>query len=78
MVDYLVKEARRVVPTGRPLRVLNLGCGPAHDVERFIRDEAISDQVEFTLLDFNAETIEYTRKQLEAASRECGRTTSVR
>ncbi|HEY8751438.1 MAG TPA: class I SAM-dependent methyltransferase [Tepidisphaeraceae bacterium] len=78
MVDYLVKEARRVVPTGRPLRVLNLGCGPAHEIERFIRDKAISDECEFTLLDFNAETIEYTRRQLDTATTECGRKTPVR
>lgn len=78
LVDYLKQEAARVVPTGRPLRILNLGCGPAHEVERFIRDEAISDRCEFTLLDFNAETIEYTRGRLEEASRATGRTVPVR
>ena len=78
LVDYLVKEAQRVVPTGRPLRVLNIGCGPAHEVEQFISGHPISDRCEFTLLDFNAETIEYTRGRLDDAARRHGRETSVK
>ena len=63
-IDYLVKtikgEAEMVVGQGRRLKVLNLGCGPAQELQRFIRNEEISDQCDFTLLDFNKETLDYT------------------
>ena len=68
-IDYLVQvlreEARRVAPTGRPLRVLNLGCGPAGEVQRLLANDEISDLVDLTLLDFNDETLDYTRGRLE-------------
>lgn len=81
-IDYLVKtlksEAERVVGKGRRLRVLNLGCGPAQELQRFIQNEEISDQCDFTLLDFNKETLDYTEGLLTdiklKAARNCGLT----
>lgn len=60
LVDTIKNEAKRAVSEGRRLRVLNLGCGPAQEVQRFLANEEISDQCDFTLLDFNKETLDYT------------------
>jgi extracellular factor (EF) 3-hydroxypalmitic acid methyl ester biosynthesis protein len=53
---------------GRPLRVLNVGCGPAQEVQRFVRDDALAGRCELHLLDFNTETLEYARRQITAAA----------
>jgi extracellular factor (EF) 3-hydroxypalmitic acid methyl ester biosynthesis protein len=45
--------------------VLNLGCGPAHEVQQFLNDSHLANFAEFTLLDFNAETLAHTQTILE-------------
>ncbi len=71
--DRLKKLAESAVREGRPMRVLNVGCGPAVEIQRFARESPHSDQLEFVLVDFSEETLEYTRQQLEEASRPTGR-----
>lgn len=67
-IDYLrnllVRETDRVVRQGRRLRVLNLGCGPGLEIQAFLEESPLSSRADFTLLDFNDETIEYTRRIL--------------
>jgi extracellular factor (EF) 3-hydroxypalmitic acid methyl ester biosynthesis protein len=77
LVNALHGEAVRVSGAERKLRVLNIGCGPAVEVERFIRKDALSERCEFHLLDFNRETLEYARETVENVSREVGRSPSV-
>ena len=81
-IDYLVKilkdEAARVISEGRRLKVLNLGCGPAKEVQRIIRNEEISDQCDFTLLDFNKETLEYTGGILAEMKEKTGRSVNIK
>lgn len=76
-IDYLVQrlkdETARVYATGRRARILNLGCGPAREVERFIAESPLSDYADFVLLDFNDETVNYTRALLEQARVRHGR-----
>ena len=57
--EYLGQEARRKKAAGQPLRVLNVGCGPAAEVERFVANNTDSNGAEFLLVDFNEETLEY-------------------
>lgn len=78
LADYLKDEVRRVSAEGRVLRVLNLGCGPASEVEQFIRTEPLADRCEMTLLDFNEETIDYARGRLEEAGKAAGRSPRFR
>jgi len=56
----LEKEAQRCVQEGRRLKVLNLGCGPAQEIQSFIKNNEICDQCDFTLIDFNTETLDNT------------------
>lgn len=74
--DRLVQESLRMAQCGRPLRVLNLGCGPAAEVERFLA-EPLADRAEFTLWDFNEETLEYAASVLGEARRRHGRHTAI-
>ena len=57
--------------------MLNLGCGPAHEIQRFLENEELSDLCDLTLLDFNAETIEYTQKALTKVRTQAGRVTPI-
>jgi len=68
-IKYLTRllstETRRSAHNGEPARILNLGCGPAVEIQKFMTQDEISDNASFTLLDFNDETIQHTRKILE-------------
>jgi extracellular factor (EF) 3-hydroxypalmitic acid methyl ester biosynthesis protein len=65
LVEQLCVETGRMHAHGRRARVFNLGCGPAQEVQRFIKDHEICDEADLTLLDFNDETIENTSRQTE-------------
>lgn len=72
LVSYLEAEAIRVKALGRPLRVLNIACGPAAEIQKFIRTSPLSEMCQITLLDFNAETLEYTKGKIKEAIRDSG------
>lgn len=69
---YLAKlintEALRLMPADRSLRVFNFACGPALEIQNFLRDSAASvcNRVAFTLADFNGETLEHIKDSAEA------------
>lgn len=73
----LRSECVRRAATGRT-RVLNLACGPAVEVQRFLRECPESDLAEIDMLDFNSETLEYTRECLVEARAAAGRRTELR
>jgi extracellular factor (EF) 3-hydroxypalmitic acid methyl ester biosynthesis protein len=66
-----LKGARR----GQPIRVLNLGCGPACELQEFLAEDPLSEHAHFTLLDFNEETLQHTRRTLEESRKRFGRRT---
>jgi extracellular factor (EF) 3-hydroxypalmitic acid methyl ester biosynthesis protein len=75
--ELLTQEALRGAREGRAIRVLNLGCGPAQEVQEFIASNSLCEQTQFTLLDFNEETIRHTTGVLEECKRRYGRRTSL-
>ncbi len=82
-IDFLIEKLRsecekRANKGNGKTRVFNLACGPAMEVQRFLRECAESDLAEIDLLDFNPETIEYTREKINEARLSCGRETQVR
>ncbi len=78
MEDFLKTEIERTVAEkGRPARILSLGCGCAPEVQRLIRNEAISEQAAFTLFDFNPTTVKYARERMAEAKAATGRSTEV-
>ncbi|BDS06036.1 hypothetical protein NT6N_10760 [Oceaniferula spumae] len=78
LVTTLKEEAERTVSEGRRMRVLNLGCGPAQEIQRFVKNEEVSDQCDFTLLDFNKETLDFTEGVLTKMKYELGRGTTFK
>lgn len=77
LTEKLVQETTRVSLQQRPARIFNLGCGPAHEIQKFLKESALSDWAEFTLLDFNQETINHARDVLEKARQENQRHCSI-
>lgn len=75
--DRLINEVARVVRAGSRARILNLGCGPAREVQDFMRHSALSDHADFVLLDFNEQTIRATGHQLNELKRSLGRRTGI-
>lgn len=64
--DRLREETQRAVAKGRTLRVLNLGCGPAREVQDFLAQDDLCEKAKLWLLDFNDETIQHTTGVLES------------
>jgi len=74
----LVEETVRTQFKSRPVRVFNLGCGPASEVQEFIAHESLSEKAEFTLLDFNEETVRHATGALQSIAEQTNRRVSVR
>ncbi|MGJ8725140.1 MAG: methyltransferase domain-containing protein [Roseibacillus sp.] len=80
-IDYLVSTLRKVASEraakGLRTRVLNLGCGPAEEIQRFIEADPVAENCDFELLDFNPETLRYTEGQMKAAQQRSGRSVNI-
>ena len=64
LLQRLHDETARVSSQGRRIKIFNLGCGPAKEIQEFLAKDPICDVADFTLLDFNDETLEYTGRLL--------------
>jgi extracellular factor (EF) 3-hydroxypalmitic acid methyl ester biosynthesis protein len=60
----LRRETRLALSQYGTAKVLNIGCGPAEEVRRFIEEDGESSCTEFTLVDFNKETLEFVATNL--------------
>jgi len=67
LVDHLLELSRQAQSRGKPARVLNIGCGPAVEVQRVLRILGKECCLSFRLVDFSQETLAYTRQQIEEA-----------
>jgi extracellular factor (EF) 3-hydroxypalmitic acid methyl ester biosynthesis protein len=65
----LVEETVRVRNEGRAAAIFNLGCGPAQEVQHFLEQQHIYRCADFTLVDFNQETLERLNKYLSDINR---------
>ncbi len=72
LVKLLLREGEKAAREGRRLKVLNLGCGPAMEIQHVLDDDC-AEFIDFDLLDFSQETIDYTesvlRKRLRQGSK---------
>ena len=67
--NHLLEEAARVARAGRRARVLNVGCGPAREVQDFLKESPLGNEVDFVLLDFNEETLAHASGQISRCQR---------
>jgi extracellular factor (EF) 3-hydroxypalmitic acid methyl ester biosynthesis protein len=75
LADKLLQETVRAAAASRPLKILNVGCGPAHEVRKFLADHPCSSRAEFTLVDFNAETLDHVGRAMADCKAKHGRST---
>jgi extracellular factor (EF) 3-hydroxypalmitic acid methyl ester biosynthesis protein len=48
----------------KPIRIMNIGCGPAQELQLFLAQSVHAHRFEIDLMDFNAETLAFTRQKL--------------
>lgn len=77
LTRLLLEETARVAPSGRKTRILNLGCGPAKEVQNFLQEQEISNLAEFELLDFDEQTLAHLRHNLLALTQSHNRRTGL-
>jgi extracellular factor (EF) 3-hydroxypalmitic acid methyl ester biosynthesis protein len=76
--ENILNETARAARAGKIARILNVGCGPAREVQDFLRQTPLSNQADFTLIDFNEETLLYAGQKLVEAKRQFSRQTQIR
>jgi extracellular factor (EF) 3-hydroxypalmitic acid methyl ester biosynthesis protein len=76
--ENLVNETARVARAGKIARIMNIGCGPAKEIQDFLKATPLSNQAEFTLIDFNKETLLHAGQKLVEAKRQFSRQTQIR
>lgn len=77
LVDFLMTQAARAQQAGRQFRILNIGCGPAMEIQRFVEQHPNPDVLSFELVDFSEETLGWTRDQILSIAARGGKKISV-
>ncbi len=75
--ETLTTETLRVSRRRRPIRVFNVACGPAQEIQAFLAKNSLCEQTQLTLLDFNEETLRYVRNILDDLKRRHSRGTPI-
>ena len=75
--SILLEETARVTAASHRTRVLNVGCGPAVEVQRFIASTPAADRDNIELLDFNEEALAHLKNTLDEIKRKHERSTSL-
>jgi extracellular factor (EF) 3-hydroxypalmitic acid methyl ester biosynthesis protein len=71
--EWLGEALGEAETNGRPLTGLNVGCGPAVELQRLTRSSPAADRCQLRLMDFSDETLNYTRQRLREAAEHSGR-----
>jgi extracellular factor (EF) 3-hydroxypalmitic acid methyl ester biosynthesis protein len=77
LIKRLLKETRERQSRGQTMRIFDLGCGPAWEVQQFLAEDEISNDVSFTLVDFNDETLEHVGTVLRGLKCKFARSTKI-
>ncbi|MBL0920487.1 MAG: methyltransferase domain-containing protein [Hydrogenophaga sp.] len=77
LLDRLMAVADKAAAEGRQMRVLNVACGPAIEVQRFIEKHPKPESIAFTLVDFSEPTLDYTRGCIQQACKRSGKRANV-
>ena len=78
LAGLLSQETLRSLRSGRPLRVFVIGCGPVQEVQQFFKENSLANNTEFTLLDFNDETLAHSEAILTDLKRRFNLSTPVK
>lgn len=66
LVAFLKCRADEARNTGKVFRILNVGCGPAEEIQRFLQTYPHPEVLSFDLVDFSEETLAWTRGKLSS------------
>lgn len=66
LVDFLKRNAEAAKLAGKTFRILNIGCGPAIEIQRFLQSYPHPEMLSFELVDFSEETLSWTRNKLSS------------
>lgn len=75
--ENILNETARVSRAGKIARILNIGCGPAREVQDFLKETHLSNRAEFTLVDFNEETLLHAGGKIAEAKEKFARRTTI-
>jgi extracellular factor (EF) 3-hydroxypalmitic acid methyl ester biosynthesis protein len=64
-LQHLARESR---DARKPLRILNVGCGPAVEIQRLVVSDLPLDHLDVVLMDFSDETLLYASQCIGAAA----------
>ena len=78
LVDFLNRAADLAQREQRMVTILNVGCGPAVEIQRFVETHPNPGLLSFTLVDFSQETLDYTRECLESSAIAKGKTVNIK
>lgn len=77
LVDFLKRMADSARQSGKTFRILNVGCGPAIEIQRFLQSYPHPECLSFELVDFSEETLAWTREKLSAIVTQIGKPVSI-
>ena len=77
IVKILQAETLRVTQQKRRAAIFDLGCGPAAEIQKFMTEMPWSDAADFTLLDFNDETVAFAQRTLNQVKSQNRRQTGL-
>ncbi len=66
LTERLIQVCNKAKGLGRPAKILNIGCGPAIEIQNFIETYSLLEFADFTLLDFNQETLINTEEKIQS------------
>lgn len=73
LVNFLERMAEAARHAGRPFRILNVGCGPAIEIQHFLQNYPDPELLSFDLIDFSEETLAWTRDTLSTINKRIGK-----
>ncbi|HEX5337392.1 MAG TPA: hypothetical protein VFW53_03040, partial [Gallionella sp.] len=77
LASFLKHMADNAMRAGRTFRILNVGCGPAIEIQRFLQTYPSPEFLSFELVDFSAETLAWTREKLSAIVGQIGKPITI-
>jgi len=81
-LEILYQHLKNLINTAatedRNLKILNIACGPAIEIQRLLKNEKNVNLCEFVLLDFSDIAIEHTQSEIEKIQRSMGSSVEFR
>lgn len=75
--DVITETGLKAASRGKRAKILNIGCGPAWEVQQLVKSTSLVDVMDFTLLDFNEETLAYAGRIVRDLNQQHGRTSTL-